>query len=376
MLYRRPLPSTTVTVESNPVQFTGQIIKSTATREPQECVDWVEIWTQPVKRARPVEYQIRLRTLSSRISKDSWREPVYSDYQRVEYEADPANPGFLRLALSESSLELDQKLLLEGWSSSPRDQPKHVEDIANIKADTFDWRIPVNEPFSVDKPFDQTLVELRANGWLGGQDKPQSTISAPGGIPIIADENFGDAVAHPYTNFPYLYWKPGREDWDGQHRDIKTERVSIEYSLDWTADRLRLTIKNNPSQRNYVVFVVVEEKMPGSGKILHTAVALPVNGLLTYVPQKFFDDELAAHARTAGVIAGLIAKHIPSVHDIGPPPPDPVFDWVRPGDLVTRDGINRILALAKDTSPSCFDRSWPRACNEASRRQPSDLGEE
>ena len=40
--YRNALPSTTVMIESNPVHFTGEVIKSTALREPQQCVDWVE----------------------------------------------------------------------------------------------------------------------------------------------------------------------------------------------------------------------------------------------------------------------------------------------------------------------------------------------
>ena len=36
------------------------------------------------------------------------------------------------------------------------------------------------------------------------------------------------------------------------------------------------------------------ERLPGSGHLLHTAVPVPVNGLLTYVPQSFFDEEKAA----------------------------------------------------------------------------------
>ena len=92
--------------------------------------------------------------------------------------------------------------------------------------------------------------------------------------------------------------------------------------------------------------------MPGSGQICIPRSALPVNGQLTYVPRKFFDDEVAAHARTAGVIADLIPKYIPSFGDIGPP--NPVVGWVRPGDLATRDGVNRVLALAQEHQPELF----------------------
>jgi hypothetical protein len=147
---------------------------------------------------------------------------------------------------------------------------------------------------------------------------------------------------------PELFWKPGKQDWDGQHREVRREIVHIEYELEWIADRLHFSIKNQPSNRNYVVFLVIEEKMQYTGNVLHTAVALPVNGLLTYVPQTFFDDEFAAHARTAAVIAGLIAKQIPSA----PGPTDPVIGWVRPGDLATRAGVNRILDLANEHQPA------------------------
>lgn len=55
---------------------------------------------------------------------------------------------------------------------------------------------------------------------------------------------------------------------------------------------------NRPTDRNYVVYVVIEETL-GSGLVLHTMERIPVTGQLTFVPQSYFDEEFEAHARTA-----------------------------------------------------------------------------
>ena len=347
-IFRNPLPSFDVTVESNPIKYTGEVITSPARREPQECMDKVEVWTQPIKRPKPVEYRVKLRTLASLNSKDDWQERPYSDYQRVDYEPDPANQGFLRLALSTAYVEVASHDLISEWTASPREGSKHLTDTIDMLADTFDWWIPVASPFMIDEPFDMTLAQLRASGWTGGFGGAQQ---APrfGSMRVLSDVSMADEVTNPHLNYiPELFWKAGQQDWDGQHRDIKRETIRIEYELQWAADRLNFTIKSRPSDRNYIVFLVIEEKMQASASVLHTAVALPINGLLTYVPQKFFDDEFAAHAKTASVIASLIARLIPSVEDIRP---DPVVGWVRPADLATRAGVNKVLELANEHRP-------------------------
>ena len=348
--YRNPLPSSTVTVQGNPVHFTGQIIKATARREPQECMDTIGLWTQPIKRARPIEYRVKLRTLASFASDDVWREPVYSDYQRVGYEPDPAHIHFQRLALSTTYAEIDSHDIIADWTASPRDEPRHLTDRIDMTADTFDWWIPVATPFQIDKPFDQTLAHMRAGGWPGLEWT--GALPAPGGLQLMNRILPGDSVGNNY-DIPELFWKRG-QDWDGQHRDLRRrETVHLEYELDWTADRLNLSIKDSDTHRNYIVFLVLEEKMQASTNILHTAVALPINGLLTYVPQDFFDQEFAAHAQTASIIADQIAKFVPGAGDVGRI--DPVIGWVRPADLATRAGVNRVLELAREHRPELLD---------------------
>jgi hypothetical protein len=80
-------------------------------------------------------------------------------------------------------------------------------------------------------------------------------------------------------------------------------------------------------------------------------VALPVNGLLTYVPQQFFDDEFRANALTARTIYDLMGRYIPSSDDIGPPGP---LGWLRPGDLVSRTAMERIVESARQHRPDLF----------------------
>ena len=360
--YRNPLPSSTVTVKSNPVRFTNEIITATARRESQVCANWVTIATQPIKRARPVQYRIMLRTLKSRLISDSGRETRYSDYQRVDYQLVPnqdqddahldrPHPRFFRLALAENEATLfDERPLLDGWFSSPRDETKHKEGSVELKAHTFDWWIPVDPPFSIDRTFRATLMELRAAGWIGPHRA--SDLSLPEGSRQVLDRNNMLVInqeAQPFSNYyEELSWQLGRADWDGQHRDVKEEMVRVDYVLDWTGDQLYLILKNNPSHRNYVVFAVIEEKMPGSGQILHTAIPLPVDGQLTFVPRKFFEDEFEAHAQTASIIADLVARYIPTVDDIGPSDP---IGWLRPGDLASRESLYRMAALVQEHQP-------------------------
>ena len=146
-----------------------------------------------------------------------------------------------------------------------RDGPKHLTDTIDMLADTFDWWIPVASPFMIDEPFDSTLAQLRSIGWTGGFGGMQP---APrfGSMRVLSDVSMADEVTNPYLSYiPELLWKAGQEASDGQHRDIKRETIRIEYELQWTADRLNFTIKSRPSDRNYIVFLVIEGRA-GLGK--------------------------------------------------------------------------------------------------------------
>jgi hypothetical protein len=63
--------------------------------------------------------------------------------------------------------------------------------------------------------------------------------------------------------------------------------------------------------------------------VLHTVQRVPVTGQLTYVPQSFFDEETAAHAKTARFFRDFALHYSKSIRDIPRPPgpgdPDPAW---------------------------------------------------
>jgi hypothetical protein len=351
--YRNPLAATSVTVQSNPIRFTGQIITSPATRQPQDCMDTVTVWTQPIKRSRPIQYRVRLRTLNnSYISKDSWDNLDYSAYQFVSYEPDPDNPGFLRLNIKKAYLEVASEPLIPDWTPSPPspNDSIHRPGSVDMLADTFDWWIPVDPPFTDHLPFRDIAALLHGLGWPQGKLPVGHHFPGP---PEKQNVELFRHTSHGPFHGPFVLRQPDdKEKLDGQRRDVRKETVHIEYQLNWTADELQFSIRNRPTDRSYVVFLVIEEKMQGSDNILDTAVALPVNGLITYVPRKFFDDEFTAQAQAASVIAGQVGALIPSGHEIGPP--DPSVAWATPGNLATLSGVNHFLDLAKQHRPALF----------------------
>ncbi|MGH6696331.1 hypothetical protein [Sphingopyxis sp.] len=170
-------------------------------------------------------------------------------------------------------------------------------------------------------------------------------VTVPSGSGNGADTS-GSAFVHPVDIVPqlvpYIGWKGGGQDWDGEHRDAKRATVTFSYKLRWVGDRLTFEVSNTPADRNYVLYLVVEEFLPRSGQWLHTAIPVPVHGCLTYVPQSFFDREAAAFAEAGKAIADFY-RRLPVDVDIGRPIPDPVFTVVRPGDLSSRRHIIEIV---------------------------------
>ena len=73
-----------------------------------------------------------------------------------------------------------------------------------------------------------------------------------------------------------------------------------------------------------------------------------MNGSLTYVPQKFFDDERAAWQSAETMVKFFNNKYI-EVAPIGPG--DPVLAAWRPGDFASRDSIERFLRRAEEREP-------------------------
>jgi hypothetical protein len=347
-LQRKLQPSVSVTIESQPVPLTSKITAA-ARREPQEIIASVNVWTQPIKRTWPIEYTIQLRTLRS-IWGGRWNEPLYSAFQFVHYVPEPADRRFMEMVIDQrDGMLLDDEFLIKG--TSPRDATRHAEGTARLKAHSFDWWIPVIPPFTIEVPFEKTERVLRGLGHdTITHDPSQPRLAADTHGMFDPSARFAKVSDSIFENsFPKLAWLDGAQDWKGEHRDPKETTVSIKWHLVWDGDRMHITLEADPADRNYVVYVVVEEQLRGPGaKILHTAMLVPINGQLTYIPQTFFDAEQEAIMKAAKIAAEFNRKYSLST-EVGPS--DPVVGWLRPGDLVTTAGLTKFLALAEQQQP-------------------------
>jgi hypothetical protein len=364
-LTRDPQPGTNVAITSEPVVLTGTITAE-ARREPQLCRASVAVSTQPTKRARPVEYQVRLRALRSITSTGRWREPDYAEYQYVSYSPDPSDRTFKVLDVQVRDMALSDHLLASG--SSPREGTVRTEGVVELAVHDFDWWIPVKPPFSLAIPFEDVVRDLRGMGWTraaaAGTSGPleraaevslasqaHGAKAGPHAFPTLTNTRPPFAVstsAHFEDSIPRLSWLDGTQDWEGEHRDPKEATVRLNYRLSWTGDRMQVSLEALAPHRNFVVYLVVEEKLPGSGTVLHTAMPLPFNGQLTYVPQSFFDEESAAFEKAAKIFNEFNTKYSLST-EVGPA--DPVVGAVRPGDLLTSAGLAKVIASAETHQP-------------------------
>jgi hypothetical protein len=210
----------------------------------------------------------------------------------------------------------------------------------------------VKPPFSLEVPLERTEKTLRGLGH-------SSTIMDTNAPKLAADMRPDPAARFARTSdaafensIPRLSFLDGTPEWEGEHREPKETEVTVKWTLRWDADRLHIELEAvNPTDRNYIVYVVVEEKLQGGkGNVLHTAIPVPINGQLTYVPQSFFDAERAAIDKAAKA-AGEFNRRYRVKTEVGPG--DPVVGWLRPGDLATAAGLSRCCPSRKSMNRNC-----------------------
>jgi hypothetical protein len=347
VVVRRKPQVPVVTEATSPVVFLTGEIRKPAIRRAQKVSGLVPISTQPLNRPRGLNYRIFIRTLPSGGEEQSsasgtrggtWFGGKYEDIYRTQYLNDPNRSGFKRLTTSffQQGI-LDQILLVENRS------PEQLIELSGrdqLTAHTFDWYVPVDSPLVSSGPVDPVVG---ARGFAFDREP-----SAPHGIersdPLAAV--LFDFSADPA--FTDRGWEEGQQTWVGRRRHVRRESVSIEWSLQWHGDDLKIRVHNSPDNRNYELFVVVEEELaPRTGddprkrpNAVHTVFLVPVHGQLTYVPREFFAEEERARARAAQVVAEFERRYSESVV---PGPLDPIVGGIRPGDFML--GLNDIDLL-------------------------------
>lgn len=377
---RDPQPATDVTVKSDDIVFTG-VIQYNARREPARCRAIAPISTQPLREDRMLPYRVVLRTFRSILPPGYWLSPEYGDYYSTWYEKDPVNAGFLRLSTDTkdprvlSEYELWPNGQAAGtFGTSPRELVQVNDEWATLKAHTFDWYVPVEPSFLDDDHLADTLAALRGAGWSGVKRPPIPHKTLKANVNPLKDplQSSTLTIADEVAIVDSYLWRDGVQDWEGQQRELRGAppaasgmadstlpgvEIKIKYSLHWKADRLRIQLENRPEDRNYVVFLVVEETFPASGQVLHTALPVPMNGQLTYVPRKFFDDERAAIDKANRIILDVATRYAES-GSVGPE--DPFIGHIRPAGLYSPVALRRLADLAEQHQPTLLRQAIHR----------------
>jgi hypothetical protein len=274
---------------------------------------------------------------------------------------DPLYPNFQRLVLQTSyAAVLGEAVLAVG--SSPKDAISHLAGQVELNAHTFDWWIPTGRHPRI---LDQTSMRVVQHKVFSA-----SSSGSSGALPHIASGGVSGAITNlsegalgwqvGWQDGLQFGWLDGTPDFVGEHRDMATASVQLNYRLDWSGDHLSVLIENRPQDRNYVVFLVIEETF-GSvepdeqpPKVLHSAFPIAINGQLTRVPRTFFDQEKAARDRV-GAIMSDFARHYSVSRQPGHG--DPVIDAMRPGEVNTPNGLLRLISAARQIEPGLLERA-------------------
>jgi hypothetical protein len=362
------------TATSDPVLFVpgDGIITTAATLVPQLYVARVELTTQPLGRDDRVEYRIVLRTLRW-VSGD----PPYDDYYESYYvpdshptdgspedtplSADQVAIGYYQVASHQEETVLISEYPLTEWMNTPPDTVR-ASGKKTLTADTFDV-------YSASQSVMHDAGELGSIGWSAAvfASQPHASIQAsektdstPGQDPaMLGRPSETETVQYLGTQEAAGATVAASKEADdaasfggGQLRHIRREDIDISYEVDWRGDSLHVTVTGDPSQRNFFLFLVVEEKLkprnPNS-TILHSAYRVAVNNQTTLVPPSFFSEEEAAKERAAHVLGDLARRYVHVVPKVGPG--DPFTAAINQGDLSTLDGQRRLLELAKQEQP-------------------------
>lgn len=357
-----------VTVASRDFADVG-VITADATRSVDVVNASARITTQALGRPEMVQYRVVLRTLPDR-DQLSWGVDDYSHYFATRYDVNTHRnvPNAKQLHVF-TYQEADHVVLVD-WSTSTALPRATDTTVVTLDAFTFDWWIPFDDSLvkrAVDQPVvrDQLVTTtaemsvLRGLGWNPAAMQ-MFTRDAAGSRPGLQSTRV-DTEYTPYKDLLSLV--DGSVEPDGHHRNWKRTEVAVEYSLDWTADHLDVRLKGRPIDRNYALYLVVEERL-GDGQVLHTSWRVPMYGQFTSVPQSFFDKEFAANNRA---LAGLVALATERP-ELVPVPTDPGIAWVpsQEIDLTTAGSptsFEAVLNLVEREHPSLLRqaiRNLPR----------------
>jgi len=345
--YRREVGRRRVPVSGRKV-FPLPTVTATAWRYDQSCVVDARVTTQPLTSDVLFPYRVVLRTLHARRNGTS----DYADIYRTSY-TEPANE--LQIDFNASGV-VSQQVLVS--SKSPKTPKRTPSTELVLQADTFDWFIPVPDL----APPSRVANDLRQTGWLtpvahtadgsaASSSVPSNSSPLPGNWAatafLAADKaaaSFGLTSSGEMVRAPSLSPEPV-----GERRNVRREQVRLTYSLVWDGIDLNVIVEGNPADRNFDLFLVLEEKiLSGTGKhVLHTPFLLPVTNQLTFVPQSFFRAEQDAIEQARRFWQDFNRHYSRSEE---PNPLDPIqrLGW---RDMQSAEGLIRTAHVARSHRP-------------------------
>jgi hypothetical protein len=358
--WRKTLPASPDRVKNDKIPFSPPI-EAKVSREPAECKAYVTLTTQPVGSDSAIGYRIRLVTLP-----DGTTETPFEWYVWNSYEPDGPRNRKLRVHVNDG-LPLDPvssgshpRLLVDSISPS---EPIEKRGTVTLTADTFDWYIPrPDNPIAFERIKDIIRAGFTAApGGRGSTGASQSPMPAPAPPPApgAGGQPWSSSLATSVEMGVKAFgWDDGQQQWKGEKRDWTRTQVTLEYDLYWHRHQLSILLKARPQDRNYVVYLVVEEYLARSGQYLRTPVQIRFNGQLTYVPQSFFDAEQQAKNRANGILSRIEKNYTISRQ---PGPLDPVVGWLRPGARETIEGMREFLDAAERHAPDIVAQTLQEA---------------
>lgn len=343
-----PQGSQWITISSGKIPF-SEPVTSEAHREVQHFRARTLLSTQPLGRQRAVPYRIWLRSVQlEQLAPTEVLDPEYESVYRTRYVPEGADPSFNRLAVMfERSMLRDEVLLFEG--TTPADEINR-EGVATIKADTFDWYLPVPV---LARPAPASSIEsvaarLARLGWSEEMARPPEVSGLVHAIDIGASSvQFGAAGVLSAG------WKAAKSAVRGERRNLRQESCIISWRASWVGNRLSVILEGRAEDRNCALFLVIEEALI-SGQFLHTAVPIAMNTQLTTVPQSFLDAEQAAWARAFGVIAEVGKRGAAAA--AGTEGPGRVIDGVPVSRFVQQFGVAALADRYMQIAPQLVGR--------------------
>jgi len=373
------------TAKSPPIRPVG-VIEHAATLKRYEAHSRVRITTESLAAFR---YKVVLRTIDSDFGGGSWRSQEYvGDIWRPDYEPTQIDPRCKRLTteIRRNSI-LSEVVLYEGPT------PSHAlarGGHANLRATTFDWYVPVVAPLWSLEFRNIPITKAASEGG-------KITTLGTGGVSIHFRGNESEALGPiHFLNDPAPLRAPVvddlRDDVAGfadlsldkaERRHVDIEDVRVEWQLNWTADKLQVTLLGRPEDRPFQIHLVVEETVY-SGETspeeladihsdqrfreqIHTPFTTEIVNQLVLVPEAFFVEERKALVEAAKMWREFLRRYV----ERGPIGPGDPIEFLQQSirDQVIRSSstttlaatINEQVEFAIREAPDLWDAALERS---------------